>query len=273
MQTENPTLSIITINRNNAEGLRKTMESVLTQDWNGFEYIIIDGNSTDNSVEVIKEFLSIPEYTSKISYWVSEPDTGIYNAMNKGIYKAHGAYCLFLNSGDYLINSRILTSVSKKMDFNNKIISGGIQFDNETQYFAKTKYNIVSYFNSFVPHPSTFIYTELLYQNGYYDENYTICSDYILFYKLIINQNIPYIVLNEVITKFDLTGISSVNQEKSINEVHSFYKKELTDVGFKLLTEYSNYYKNGFFSFFELFNKSYFKKLYKFLLKLEDKLK
>lgn len=77
-------LSIITINRNNAAGLRRTIESVVSQTYTDFEYIIIDGASTDGSVEVIKE------YSDKITYWVSEPDTGIYNAMNKGILKAQG---------------------------------------------------------------------------------------------------------------------------------------------------------------------------------------
>ena len=87
-------LSIITINRNNAAGLRRTIESVVSQTYTEFEYIIIDGASTDESVDVIKE------YADKITFWVSEPDNGIYNAMNKGILKAKGEYLLFLNSGD-----------------------------------------------------------------------------------------------------------------------------------------------------------------------------
>ena len=87
-------LSIITINYNNREGLRKTIESVVNQTYRNFEYIIIDGGSTDGSVEVVKE------YADRISYWVSEPDNGIYNAMNKGVLAANGKYIQFLNSGD-----------------------------------------------------------------------------------------------------------------------------------------------------------------------------
>ena len=85
-------LSIITINLNNVIGLEKTITSVINQNFLDFEYIIIDGSSTDGSLEIIKK------YAEKIAYCVSEPDKGIYNAMNKGLKKASGQYCLFLNS-------------------------------------------------------------------------------------------------------------------------------------------------------------------------------
>ena len=98
-------LSIITVNLNNAIGLRKTIESVVNQTFTDFEYIIIDGGSTDGSVDVIRE------YSEKITYWVNEPDKGIYNAMNKGIKIAKGEYLQFLNSGDFLIDNRVLKSI------------------------------------------------------------------------------------------------------------------------------------------------------------------
>lgn len=94
-------LTIITINKNNCEGLRCTLDSVVNQTFQDFEYIVIDGASTDGSAELIKEY-------SRIDYWVSEPDTGIYNAMNKGIAKANGEYLLFLNSGDTLFKQSTL---------------------------------------------------------------------------------------------------------------------------------------------------------------------
>ncbi len=98
-------LSIITVNLNNSAGLRKTIESIVKQTFKDFEYIIIDGGSTDGSAEVIKEF------ADKITYWVSEPDKGIYNAMNKGILHAKGEYLLFLNSGDWLADDDLLSKV------------------------------------------------------------------------------------------------------------------------------------------------------------------
>ena len=100
-------LSVITINYNNRDGLRQTIESVVGQTYRDFEYIIIDGGSTDGSVDVIKE------YADKIDYWVSEKDKGIYNAMNKGVAVALGEYCLFLNSGDTLCHPDVLAQVQK----------------------------------------------------------------------------------------------------------------------------------------------------------------
>ena len=92
----------ITINRDNAAGLRKTIESIVTQNCTDFEYLIIDGASNDGSIDVIKDYKLHLVYGNKITYWVSEPDTGIYNAMNKGIKHATGTYLYMLNSGDWL---------------------------------------------------------------------------------------------------------------------------------------------------------------------------
>ena len=95
-------LSIITINFNDAKGLEKTIQSVINQTYKDFEYIVVDGASTDGSVDVIKK------YSNKLTHWVSEPDTGIYNAMNKGTRMASGEYCLYLNSGDFLADNDVL---------------------------------------------------------------------------------------------------------------------------------------------------------------------
>ena len=95
-------LSIITINYNNLEGLKRTVESVVNQTWHEFEYIIIDGASNDGSAAYIES------QSHHFDYWESEKDSGIYNAMNKGIKVATGEYLLFLNSGDHLFNDSVL---------------------------------------------------------------------------------------------------------------------------------------------------------------------
>ena len=106
-------LSIVTINRNNAFGLERTLQSIVNQTYKEFEYIIVDGASTDDSVTVIKK------YVSEIAHlkWVSEPDKGIYNAMNKGIRMATGDYIQILNSADCLaapeVTERMLTKLEK----------------------------------------------------------------------------------------------------------------------------------------------------------------
>ena len=95
-------LSIITINFNNHDGLQKTINSVIAQTWKDFEWIIIDGGSTDGSKNLIEQ------YDKYITYWISESDKGIYNAMNKGIKIARGDYLQFLNSGDYFYNEKVI---------------------------------------------------------------------------------------------------------------------------------------------------------------------
>src|SRR4051812_11860469 len=102
-------ISIITINYNDKEGLRSTIDSVITQSFRDFEFLVIDGNSSDGGKEVLEE------YKSHIDYCVSEPDTGVYNAMNKGIRAATGDYLLFLNSGDVLYNNDILARVDMEI--------------------------------------------------------------------------------------------------------------------------------------------------------------
>lgn len=110
-------LSIITINFNNEKGLKKTLESVSIQTYKNFEFIIIDGGSTDNSVNIIKEYQPI------ITYWLSEPDKGIYNAMNKGIAQAHGEYCIFMNSGDTFYDASTIEKSLPYLD-GTAIVSG-----------------------------------------------------------------------------------------------------------------------------------------------------
>ena len=139
--------SIITINRNNAKGLEDTIQSVLSQDRNLYEFIIIDGASSDNSLEVIKK------YESQIHYYISEPDTGIYNAMNKGIDKAKGEYAIFMNSGDSFSYPTALNDISKN-NFNYKNygtygwqVSTGTKEEQEQARFVSSFMDI--YENSF----------------------------------------------------------------------------------------------------------------------------
>ena len=96
------TISIITVNYNNCQGLERTVNSVARQTYTDVEYIVVDGGSTDKSVDIIKQNENI------ISFWVSEKDNGIYNAMNKGVSFSHGEYLLFLNSGDYFADKEVL---------------------------------------------------------------------------------------------------------------------------------------------------------------------
>ena len=171
------TLSIITINRNNADGLEKTIQSVVCQTSTDFEYIVIDGASEDGSVEIINK------YTANINFWVSEPDTGIYNAMNKGIRKAQGEYCLFLNSGDWLITPETLVNVFNEINGN----SSDIFYSNRIDSSGK----IAQYPNNLtirtllarkINHQNSLIKRSLFFEHGFYNENLKIASDWDFFY-------------------------------------------------------------------------------------------
>ena len=149
-------LSVITINYNNRDGLRKTIESVVNQTCKDFEYVIIDGGSTDGSVDVIKE------YADRINYWVSEPDKGIYNAMNKGIDVAQGEYCLFLNSGDYLFDNYVLSEVALHLD-GTDVITGCLKLDTGEFWYAHKEITLSLLYKGFsLSHPASFIKTKYL---------------------------------------------------------------------------------------------------------------
>lgn len=223
-----PLLSIITINRNNAQGLKKTIESVVTQtetDFNDIEYIIIDGNSTDGSKDIIKEFAGNPEYKDKITYWVSEPDTGIYNAMNKGIKKATGDYCLFLNSGDYLIDN-VLKKILDELKKDNKtdIFYTDIpQTQDHKQCNFPKKLDYIYFLEQSIYHQGTFIRTNLFNKIGSYSENYKIVSDWEFFLKA-FEHKARFKHLGFYTTFFEWNGVSS---DKKFKELHDNERNEV----------------------------------------------
>lgn len=198
-------ISIITINYNNKEGLDHTIKSVVGQSTNNFEYIIIDGGSTDGSLDVINL------YSNRISHWISEKDHGIYNAMNKGISIANGKYCLFLNSGDYLYDNNVVSELLSHTEEKDDFIIGRVFFSNTGEYSnVDQNLTMLRFFQSSIPHPSTLIKRSLLLQNKY-DENYRIVSDWKFFIQELILKNASFRILNTVVACFDSTGISSQN--------------------------------------------------------------
>lgn len=273
-------LSIITINLNNVEGLRKTIESVVFQTFTDFEYIVIDGASMDGSVEAIKE------YADRITYWASEPDKGIYNAMNKGILKATGEYCLFLNSGDWLVDKKVLEDFHNAK-FIEDIISGNLLLWNNGTHILreailKENLEFDHFYNNRIPHPSTFIKRNLFTQYGLYNEQYKIVSDWEFFIICLLLNNCNYQHFNRTISYYDMTGISSQPKHSILQETEKehvfrthlplFYKsyKKLCEEKESYLsheTDYKDYMnlKNGKFRFiinFLLFLKNKKKQLF-----------
>lgn len=204
-------LSVITINRNNASGLRKTIESVVNQTFHDFEYIVIDGASDDGSVDVIKEF------ADKITYWVSEPDGGIYSAMNKGVRKAQGEYVQFLNSGDYYVGDLVLTNLFKN-DFGEDVVycnqinvyaSGNVH----NCGYASSNLSFLDVYDGKIHHSSSFSKRYLFEKYGYFDESYKIIADYVFFVKVLGYGNATVRYINQDVSVFD--GVSGVSSQKS----------------------------------------------------------
>lgn len=209
----NPLFSIITINRNNADGLRATMQSVLSQNFDDFEYIIIDGASTDGSADVIREFLAVPESAEKISYWVSEPDSGIYNAMNKGISHACGKYCLLLNSSDYLIDKEILAKAACENLQEDIIYFDAVFVKKDSKRYVEYPDEIdASYFyrGATLSHQNTLIATKLQ-KSVLYTQNYKYAADIEFFMTVFLVKNCTARHVKYALAYFDEEfGISSV---------------------------------------------------------------
>lgn len=231
-------LTIVTINRNNKHGLRKTIESVVNQTFTDFEYIIIDGASTDNSVDIIRE------YADKITYWISEPDKGIYNAMNKGILNASGEYLLMLNSGDYLTSPEVIESVFKN-NYTEDLIYGNIiwQYNDLKTEVAKQpnilRFSYLSKVSLF--HQATFIKRTLHDKTGLYNENFKVISDWAFFVLSICKHNCSYQYFNNVISVCDRAGISCEDSYKDIiaREKEEFLFKNF----YAFLEDYNDYNK------------------------------
>lgn len=221
-------LSIITINRNNASGLSKTIESVVSQSFADYEYIVIDGASNDDSVNVIRQ------YADNISHWVSEPDKGIFNAMNKGIIKATGEYCLFLNSGDWLTDSNVITDFVNS-NLTEDIISGNLiqvyENNKTTTWIPESKelMNFDCLYDGSLPHQATFIKTELFTRYGLYNELNKIVSDREFFLKTLVYENCSYNHFDRVISNYDMNGISANPQWMEIHdaEVKQLFQRYL----------------------------------------------
>jgi len=199
-------ISVITVNYNDKNGLTQTIESLFRQTWQDFEYIVIDGGSKDGSKEVIER------YNEKITHWVSEPDKGIYNAMNKGIRAATGDYLFFLNAGDYLYEDTTLEKVQKQIDGTKDYYYGNVIFkepEKETtiNYPDKLSFHFFTY--NCVCHQTSFLRRTLFDDYFYYNEDLKIVSDWEFLIYTICQKNISYQHLDVIVSYYDFGGISS----------------------------------------------------------------
>lgn len=199
-------VSVITINYNNAGGLRRTFESLFAQTYTDYELIVIDGGSTDGSREVIEGF------ADRITYWVSEPDGGIYPAMNKGIRQATGVYCNFMNSGDIFDDPTVLENIFAS-DPTEDILLGKYASECHPLGIAyPAPVTMLTLYKTHPNHQASFL-KRTLFEGHLYDETYRIASDWKFFVECLIFRQCSYAHLDVIVVQYDQTGISSVNRE------------------------------------------------------------
>lgn len=236
-------LSVITINKNNASGLQKTIESVINQTFKDFEYIVIDGASDDDSVEIIKE------YSDRISFWVSEPDAGIYSAMNKGILKAQGEYVQFLNSGDFLVDDKVYEhffceDIHADIAYGNRI---NLYPDGHTLLNkGKQKSNLTfeDVYKGCIPHTAAFTRRCLFEKYGLFDESFKIMSDTGFFLKAIGLGKSSSQYVDVTVSFFDMEGISNNPKMKELfNKEYVEMKKKILPP--ELVDAYDFYLQNN----------------------------
>jgi len=226
-------ISIITVCKNAENVIEKTILSVVSQNCfnENIEYIVVDGASNDETIEIIKQYAD--KYPIK---WVSEPDSGIYNAMNKAVKMASGEIIYFLNAGDKLFDEKVISLVLKKCeesdcdflytdilscDFNN-LSKGTIKkFNHVDKYFL---------FRDCICHQASFFKKNVIEKFGGFDENFKLAADYEMLLKIMADKSLKKEYLSIVSAYYDCTGVSSSNRE--------LLQKERTEI-----------IKNGFSSF------------------------
>ena len=195
-------LSIITVNFNDAEGLERTIKSVISQTFREYEFIIIDGGSTDDSVNVIKK------YESHIDYWVSEHDGGIYPGMNKGLRQAKGEYVNFMNGGDCYHSKDVLEKIFA-LETDADIITGA-HAENGLRNVGKDGVTMLDLYKWAIDHQASFIRREVAFRHPY-DEKYRIVSDWKFFIEALVFDNCTFYYTDMIVVDVDMKGISNVN--------------------------------------------------------------
>ena len=211
-------LSIITINYNNAAGLKKTLDSVAAQTYTDFEHIIVDGASTDGSVDEIIAYSQSPIANRHKITWLSEPDTGIYNAMNKGVRLAQGEYTLMLNSGDYMVDEQVIEKVIPLLD-GTDIIQGNIIEEIKGSKYRNRGYGIsnIDMFDimkGHFLHQASFCRKDLFTRYGMFDESYRIAGDTKFFMNCLGINNASFKYIDVDITNYDISGISASQDQR-----------------------------------------------------------
>lgn len=230
MTTKSPKISIITVVFNGEKIIGETINSLINQDFKNFEYIIIDGASKDKTVDIIKKYAA-----SHNILWISEPDKGIYDAMNKGIKKASGDYIYFLNAGDKLHDNHVLQKVSDLTLNNPSIIIGRVSIAGLKNIYhpinceTSITENARDLFHSHLCHQALFVQRKHLIETGSFPMKYPRFADFYSAWKIIktgpvVNDQ------NLIVAEFSLDGISS--DWRIAEKLYAEKEDLLKDLGF-----------------------------------------
>lgn len=207
----NPKVTIITVSYNSIRTISDTIKSVLSQTYPNIEYIVVDGGSTDGTTELIKSF------GDKISKFKSEPDKGIYDALNKGILLATGDIVGIINSDDIFYNNYVIEKVAGTfMENQIDAVFGDVQFVNSiniskiVRYYSSKYFNINKFRYGFMPaHPSFYVKRELFQTLGYYKTDYEIAADFELLVRFMYINKIQYMYLEMPFVSMRTGGVSN----------------------------------------------------------------
>jgi glycosyltransferase involved in cell wall biosynthesis len=247
-------ISLITVSYNSGATIKDSIESVLRQDYHNIEYIIVDGKSKDNTVDIIKSF------EGKISKWISEPDKGIYDAMNKGLKMATGEVVGMLNSDDFYYNNTILAQVAHAFEdesldavFGNLIFVDPNDLKKTVRTYSSKDWHPKKFARGFMPaHPTFFVRRKYYEQFGLFKTDYKIASDYEMLIRLLYVNKLKYKYLPITMVVMRKGGVSS-NGIKSNIVLNNEIKRACTENGIR--TNLPLIYLKYFTKVFELINK------------------
>lgn len=214
-------VSIITVCYNSQATIENTIRSVVSQTHSDIEYIIVDGKSSDNTLEIVSK------YQDKIAKVISETDQGIYDAMNKGIKAATGDIIGILNSDDYYVDSDVVSCIVKAFDekspdmvFADLAFVAGSNQDKILRYYSAKGFTPQKLKNGIMPpHPTLYVKKEVYQKYGNYRLDFKIAADYEMFVRLLLVKQLTYFYINKCIIKMTVGGVSTSNfdSKKIIN--------------------------------------------------------
>ena len=218
-----PKITVITATYNCVDTIEQCISSVVNQTYNDLEYIVIDGGSTDGTVEIIKK------YDEKIAYWCSEPDKGIYDAWNKGVSHATGDYINFIGSDDAMYGDKAIENISSQFENTIDVLAGNVLSVNEANGFELLQHNgrvkdKNNYTGGCIVMQGTFVQRKLC--NKYkFDTSYKVASDYKFFLQYYYDESVRIKFIDDVIQYFSDGGVSSTDFDFVKQEDNRIYKE------------------------------------------------